>query len=325
MGRVIFVEVLDRRGRVRDRIRLDRFPARVGRAYSNDVIIEDRYVSPEHFVISTTEEGELVAEDCGSLNGLKVVGERATVARARLSSGIRIKLGETVLRIVEPGHLVAPAEPILRDPSWLFRLRKSPVLSAFIGLATFAIFLTDVYLESYFDTDFVEMAGPTLLGLSAVALWAGIWAFVNRLLTHRFEFSRHFSISCFAAVASVVLIPVGEYGDFIFSSEALGSTIDYLSSAVVFTLLLAGHLRIIPVSTRRRRRVWATVAATVVVGLTILIERASREEFTTEIQITVPLKAYGVSLTPAESLDEFLVSSRSVKTWVDARAESDGR
>ena len=62
-------------------------------------------------------------------------------------------------------------------------MRSSSVLSAFIGLATFAVFFKDVYLESYFDTDFVAVAGPTLLGLSAVALWEGIWAFANRLLT----------------------------------------------------------------------------------------------------------------------------------------------
>jgi hypothetical protein len=153
-------------------------------------------------------------------------------------------------------------------------LRSSSVLSAFIGLATFAVFFKDVYLESYFDTDFVAVAGPTLLGLSAVALWEGIWAFANRLLTHRFEFLRHFSISCFAAVASVVLIPVDEYGDFIFARETLGNIIDYLSSTVVFTLQLADHLRIIPVSTCRRRWDWATIVATVVIGLTILIERA---------------------------------------------------
>jgi hypothetical protein len=71
--RVIVVEVLDRRGRVRERVRLDRLPAFVGRAYMNDVVLEDRFVSPRHCAIREAESGEMVLEDLESLNGVKVL------------------------------------------------------------------------------------------------------------------------------------------------------------------------------------------------------------------------------------------------------------
>ncbi len=45
MGKIAFVEILDRRGNVRERVRVDSFPATVGRGYGNAVIVDDRLVS----------------------------------------------------------------------------------------------------------------------------------------------------------------------------------------------------------------------------------------------------------------------------------------
>lgn len=46
MDELIHVEVLGRTGEVAHRVGLVRLPATIGRAYDNDVIIDDPYVSP---------------------------------------------------------------------------------------------------------------------------------------------------------------------------------------------------------------------------------------------------------------------------------------
>ena len=39
MERVVYVEIFDKRGGVKERIRLDAFPATIGRAYTNSVLL----------------------------------------------------------------------------------------------------------------------------------------------------------------------------------------------------------------------------------------------------------------------------------------------
>ena len=54
---MIFLEVLDRRGRLLDRHRIDRCPITIGRAYANDVIVDDPYVCPTHLRLLRTDPG----------------------------------------------------------------------------------------------------------------------------------------------------------------------------------------------------------------------------------------------------------------------------
>jgi pSer/pThr/pTyr-binding forkhead associated (FHA) protein len=51
MERVIFVEVLDRRGRVAERAAVDQLPFRIGRGYDCDLILDDPHVDALHAVI----------------------------------------------------------------------------------------------------------------------------------------------------------------------------------------------------------------------------------------------------------------------------------
>jgi hypothetical protein len=318
--RVIFIEVLDRRGRVRERVRLERLPGFVGRAYTNDVVLEDRFVSPQHCAIRETETGELSIEDLESLNGVTVLAETPSCTPV-LRSGDRFRVGETVLRLVEASHPVAPAEPLPADEGgFLHALRDFP-LPLLVVIASLAIFLLEVYLARYYDSGFMPVASPALLGLGALGLWSGIWAFVNRLLTHRFDYLRHLSCACLAAVAYVLLEALSEYAEFFSSSEGLGSAIGLGGGAFIVFALLSAHLAVIPASTRRLRRVWAAAGASVLFGLTGLLIQARPEELVDHIPARVPIKAVGASLIRPQTTAEFLEGARSLRERADADAE----
>ena len=66
---MIWVEILSRHHDVVARYRCED-GARIGRAYDNDVVVDDPYVAPHHARIVRDEAGELFAEDLGSVNGL---------------------------------------------------------------------------------------------------------------------------------------------------------------------------------------------------------------------------------------------------------------
>ena len=73
---MIFVEVIDRRGRVLSRSRVETLPFRIGRAYDADLILDDPHVSPLHAVVERDAEGRLRLRDADSRNGIALEGGR---------------------------------------------------------------------------------------------------------------------------------------------------------------------------------------------------------------------------------------------------------
>ncbi|HYC15496.1 MAG TPA: FHA domain-containing protein, partial [Stellaceae bacterium] len=70
MEEVTWIEVLGRHRDVVARLRFAGAEIRVGRAYDNDLVLDDPYVAPRHLLIRRETGGALVAEDLGSANGL---------------------------------------------------------------------------------------------------------------------------------------------------------------------------------------------------------------------------------------------------------------
>ena len=52
-------------------------------------------------------------------------------------------------------------------------------------------------------------------------------------------------------------------------------------------------------------------------GLSGLLTYAGREDFSSNVDITVPLKSLGTTWVPTVPTEEFLDRSRRTKTWVD--------
>jgi hypothetical protein len=318
----MLIEVLDRRGRVRERLRLSRLPAFVGRAYTNDVVLEDRFVSPRHCAIRETESGEVLLEDLESLNGVKVLNPSSD-GSLTLRSGDRFRVGETILRLVDADHPVAPAEALPADEGGFLHALRDPRLALAIVVACVAVFALDEYLAAYYDTGFMPVASPAALGLGALGLWSGIWAFANRLLTHRFDYLRHLSCACLAAVGYVFAESFSEYAEFVSSSPGLGSTIGFLGAAATTAVLFSAHLAVIPASTRRLRRVWALGGTSLLLGLAGLLSYTGPEDLASEIPVRVPIKAIGSSLILPETTAEFLEGARYLKDEADEDAEED--
>jgi pSer/pThr/pTyr-binding forkhead associated (FHA) protein len=308
--RVIVVEVLDRRGRVRERVRLSQFPAFVGRAYTNDVVLEDRFVSPRHAAVTRSETAGMTIEDLGSLNGVKPLGEG------------RYRVGETVLRLVDAEAPVAPAEPLPADESGLLHALRDPRLAIGMVLASVLVFALDTYLGTYYDMELMPLVSQVAVTLGALGLWSGIWAFMNRLLTHRFEYLRHLSCACIAGVAYVIVESISEHAEFVFSSERLGIGLGILGGAVVTYLLLSAHLAVIPASTRSLRRLWATGGTALLLGLVSVLTYTGPDD-TEEIPVRAPIKAFGSSLIRTETTAEFLEEVRLLREEVDEDAAED--
>ena len=320
MGRIAFVEVLDRRGRPKERARLTSFPVSIGRSYRNDVIVDDRYVSPEHVRVVEGEDGNLVAEDVGSLNGLHVPGSLEKLPRVTLQSGTKLQIGETVLRFVAEDATVPDATPMIAD--WgLLHLLKRKSLSLGIIAISFGITVLDGYLGTYQELRWVDVLGAALAVLLFLIVWAGLWSFTNRLLTHRFDFLRHLAVAYLLVAVTIVIAPAYEY--FQFLSDSQSSLPAQIGGGLSLALLVMAHLSIIPALTQSRRAAWSLGVAAAMMGAAGMIQYSEESQYTSGISFTMPLKALGSDSLAATDLEAFLDQSGSLRDEVDRLAEDE--
>jgi len=104
MGKIIYVELLGRKGRVKQRIKIDHFPALIGSAYSSDVILDDRYVAPCEIRIELNGQGELLIVDGGSVNGIVKQDSQKPTLEADLHSGDQFRIGHSDIRFMFFDH-----------------------------------------------------------------------------------------------------------------------------------------------------------------------------------------------------------------------------
>ncbi len=111
MGRII-VELLSPQGtNTERRFIFEDGKATIGRSYSNDIILDDPFVSSEHFSIENTGEDFFVV-DLSSENGTELSHNVFLKGQgAKIRSGEEICIGKTRLRILLADHPVEPAKP----------------------------------------------------------------------------------------------------------------------------------------------------------------------------------------------------------------------
>lgn len=317
MDRVTFVEVLDRRGRVVQRARLDSLPATVGRSYRNAVILDDRYVSPEHVRIVLTEDGQLVAEDLGSANGLFLEHGAERVARVTLQPGTVFRVGHSQLRVATADQDVAPATP---DPfaavSGRRLSRRSLVLAL---LAALGLSMLTSYLSTYGETSAAALTADALTLASALFTWAGAWALVTRITAQRFEFRQHLAVATTVLLAVEVVYVVLHVGDVIESGTAFYDLTQNLLVVLGLGAALYGHLRIAATLSAGRRLAWALGLAAAFVGLDEFGDFAQGRHFDRSPTFAGAVRP--LASARAITLDAFIAAAADLQRSVDAQAD----
>ena len=174
MAAVMWIEVLARDGEVRSRERVDSGEARIGRAFDNDVVIDDPHVAPHHLRIFRGEDGELVAEDLGTVNGLYAEHGAVRVPRVASKGAAGLRIGRTVLRVHDGTQAVAAEKPLTPPRA---HARWDVGLAA--GLFLLILLLNWLNLTTEPNANVVLLP---MIGLAtALALWTGLWAVLSRI------------------------------------------------------------------------------------------------------------------------------------------------
>jgi pSer/pThr/pTyr-binding forkhead associated (FHA) protein len=318
MASLGYIEVLDSKSRVTQRFAVDALPLTIGRAYTNRVILDDPFVSPEHLTVVVADGGRLRADDLNSVNGLRACPGGKRVASLPLVSGAPFQIGHTILRYCEVGEPVAPATV---DP----RERAPRMASWFLGPASLLMLLSVLLLEHYFESyerfSLARSMSEAFTTLSIVFTWAGLWSLLSRVVVSRFYYAEHFALACGAIVISLLFNITAEWTEFLFPSIPGLWVASVFGSGALLAGLVFGHLGWAS-SLLRRSRLWAGLGVSAaVIGAGVIAEYAGRDTFNTAMDYSGVIKAVDSRLLPAVSIDEFLHSTGKLKKDLEALAQ----
>lgn len=265
------IEVRGRGGQLIERVRCNKDQINIGRAFDNDVIITDPYVSAHHLRLKLNQQGWEV-EDLDSENGVRYKLKTGT-EEDHVHSGDQLRIGHTELHIYHDGHPVGQALKI-DGAETRIALLGSHFIWPILLVSTCAILLLTSYQHSFNEFKLLPILQPVLWNVLGVAMIAAIWALVGRLIKHRTYFPAHLSIwflfglclqfaeycsSVFAYNASSELLQIvfGKSLNFLLLLVAIGASITLATTllsnkrlwvsigaaAILFTVQLAGEVQ----------------------------------------------------------------------------------
>lgn len=270
------IEVRGRGGQYMGRLSTDKREVSIGRAFSNDLILDDPYVSPHHLRLVAVDGG-WEAHDLGSLNGFRhkaVGGGTDTLVR----SGDTLRIGHTALRIYSDDH---PVPPAMRLGGWEDRmslLGRHRIWPALAGL-TVLLSALSAYRTSWVEIEPQTFLEPILTNLSGPLLFALLWALLGRLLRHRAHLLAHFGIWLSIGLLSRVTTSAAGLAGYNASSETVETVLDQGAFALLLvcglscSLLLATNLR------ARGRWICSLGVAAAFVLVTVIAQYQMHEQF----------------------------------------------
>lgn len=319
MEPVAFVEILDRRGRVMSRAKLPRLPATVGRGYGNDVIVDDPYVCVEHLRISRAEDGALVAEDLGSVNGTRLAGNSEPRRRVALDGDVSLRIGRTLLRVREPRQPLAPTRPDPHRAGGAARLHPLAASLVVVALCSASLAL-DAYASRFGKFEPLQLASEIGFALLGLTFWAGGWAVVNRIVAHEYRFSAHCAIASAAAMAYTVIYRLSDTLVFLLSPDRTPALLPLVVWTLLVGLLLSSHISLFSSLGRWRRTAAAMLVSLAILGVFHLRQEAFNTGFSNALEFPGEIAPIPTRwLRPADP-DSYFEKVAILRETVDALA-----
>jgi len=313
MEALVFVERMGRHGEVAERHALYKLPARIGRNYQSDVILDDIHVASEHIEIRSTEDGGLEIEDLGSINGTYLRGEVSRIQTRPIKDDEIYRIGQTQLRIRLPSHIV---------PQEIAIANQSLVRNSLVFVGAMLICVATLYIGVYVKTFGTDTSKLFMLPANftiALLAWAGMWALVNRILHGRGNYVAHGNVIFVGITALLWVEVVTNYVDFMFDLDVPFS-LWVFCEAIVIAVTIYAHLRL---TTRTSRFVRVGVSLFVSGILSALIYGLPL----VEEEDKIGLQSYNIAIKPSVFLfskgvtpEEFIDSANQLKAEVDEYA-----
>lgn len=315
------IELLNRSGQVQQRLAMHEGDWRIGRAYDNDVIVDDPYVCPHHLRLEV-RGGEVTVHDLDSENGTWTRAGRKRVDVLPLGSGDTVQFGHSQLRYRAVDEPVRPAWTDVTSRGAL-RLLSRPWLLV-TGLI---LYLAAVSAGSYLDATRPmspgEIAGNLVNPLVGLMLWAGVWALVNRLVSLRANFSVHLTIASLGVVGMYLVSEGFPLLAFALGWDAALDALSRLAYMLIVGLVLFAHIQYVAHGRGRMQALGAGLAALALIGLPTVGQWLASDEFSSQPELDPLLKPPALKIVAGDSVQEFLDQADELQADLVRELETD--
>jgi hypothetical protein len=317
----LVLEELDtRRGEtVMRRIVVEARDVTFGRALDNDIVLEDPYVDAHHARLVVEPDGALVLTDLGSRNGLELLGS-GRVGRIALAPGLTIRIGRTRLRVRDlhapvPEALPLPVETL--TGRWIER----PAWVAALAVGTIAVAAAETWTGATSRDAGTETLAAIVLVVVALAVWAGGWAALGRVLTRRAAFVVHVAIASAVTLAWSATETAARWAEFLYPAYwTLWTGVEGFAIVGIVLLGVVAHLSYATLLRPRTR--WVSVAAVTlgITGLVLAFDAVRDEAFSDVPEYTATIRHAPASLIPATTTEAFAAAAAAMREAADQAA-----
>lgn len=311
MSLFYFVEILNHSGDVQARHKFSELPIRLGRSYSNDIILDDPHTAAEHAIIELNADGKLTLRDLGSQNGLKLKGKLHS--QAELDGDTIVQLGHTPIRVRDSHYLVGAEVNDASHNRWKTWLMFGCSIVMICALSLSTSWLGDIANNKV--SDYIMDMTKWLMSAAA---WAGIWALANRVFSSTANFGRHFFIFSCGIVALNLLDHFYAFLGFAFSLEWFTYYQSHLQIVIV-AITIYFHLRLINNKRAMLKVICASLAA-LSSGLIFMGNYQTTNQYADNIYMSEVLPP-AARISRNHSLAEFDQSIQQLKADIDLERE----
>lgn len=183
----LIIELITRNNKVQSFHKLSGETIRIGRAYDNDLVLQEEHTSPYHAKIEYSEEGELTLIDNDSVNGIRDRKNKVLGSKVQLKSGDVVTIGKHLIRILLPNHEITQTKKlnVLEDVA---RHMNQWYLALLAALVFFSSTIIKSYLSSVTEIIWSKLSATALLVTIALMLVPMLIALSARVFKKEVKF-----------------------------------------------------------------------------------------------------------------------------------------
>jgi hypothetical protein len=220
--------------------KISHFPATIGRAFDNDIILSEPSVSAYHLEIDQDDNG-YVLRNISEENGTLLNEEKMDRLATAINLPVALNLGDLKARILSHKTAVEPTR-IKSQSKGFFRLLSNPFWVASLFLMTLGFIFLDRYQSTPLEKDllfYLNLILPTLFIMLGITLVIGG---ISRLSTHRWEILSALGIASLFFMVPLVLDYLGHFFNYLFTSDTPGNIFSNIAHFLVLPALLMFYM-----------------------------------------------------------------------------------
>lgn len=312
MDEVTWIEVLPRHREHGLRQRIGANVLTIGRAWDNDVVLDDPHVAAHHLRLERGDDGTWTAHDLGSINGMQVEGERGRRDRVMFAPNTTLQVGHSLVRLHRGDEDVAPEVPLQRRSPWPVAL----VLVALVAL----IELAEFWRGDTGEPKPIRYVTVSLALASVLALWTAAWALVSRLFAGHARFGAHLFVAAAGVLAYSLYDPACELLAFALSWPRL-ALYAWAGAWIALAATCFAHLRVVGNKRLRLKAIVVGALATLAIATQAFTLADRRADFGQPV-VLERLAPPWLRLAPSREPAAFFEGAAALKARLDdARSE----